>query len=89
MGGKLHPCHPERSEAQEPAFVSFLRLVPLKCFWYPGNYTQHQETRFHKIIATERSIIPPCHPDRGAAEWRDLAHALIHSYIYTNENQRF
>jgi len=30
-----------------------------------------------------------CHPDRGVAEWRDLAHALIHSYIYTNESQRF
>jgi hypothetical protein len=32
--------------------VSFLRLVPLKFFWYPGNYTQHQETRFHKIISS-------------------------------------
>jgi len=44
--------------------VSFLRLVPLKYFWYPGNCTQHQETRFHKIIPTERSeeFTPECHP---------------------------
>jgi len=33
--------------------VSFLRKIPLKIFWHPGNYTQHQEARFHKIIAKE------------------------------------
>ena len=53
--------------------VSFLRHVPLKFFWYPGNYTQHQETRFHKIIATER-----VYPERNrmGSEWRNLAYKI-------------